>query len=199
LKIVSFESARVTWLFPLEEFSPAAGANSPAVLGLIGHFQHAGQPFVVTDFAVYTDGLAAVAEKSEWADAFLEDITAWVRTEFGFREISSGIRKLFNSTVVVDFDTSPSKLVQGFKRITDFISDRAITVSPDRKQMDFARLDFEIDRRTIAGQAMISKFVIERRPGIDFSQERYFSTAPMTTADHIETLEEIERIAAANG
>ena len=223
MKIVSFESARVTWLFPIEEFVPAAGANNPSVLALIaqrynfsivpttttredmnknglvfgmGHFQHAGQHFVVTDFAIYSDGLASVAEKSEWAVAFLEDVVAWVKAEFGFREVSSGIRKLFHSTVVVDFDTPPSKLVQGFNRIADFISSRAITVFPDKKPMDFARLDFETDKRALAGQVMVPKFTLERRQGVDFSQERYFSAAPMTTADHLATLEEIERVAA---
>ena len=35
VKIISFESARVTWLMPLEEFAPASGANSPAVVALI--------------------------------------------------------------------------------------------------------------------------------------------------------------------
>jgi hypothetical protein len=224
MKIISFESARVTRLFPLEEFAPASGANSPSIVNLIaerygfsivptittredlnkkglvfgmGHFQFGGQPLVVTDFAIYTDGLAAVAERSEWAEAFLDDVISWVKTELGFREISSGIRKLYSSSVVVDFESSPSSLVRQFKQIAEFISVRTVTVASDRKQMNFARLDFEIDIRTLAGQAAISKFVLERRAGVGFEQERYFSSAPMTTADHLQTLEEIERVAAS--
>jgi hypothetical protein len=221
LKVVSFESARVTWLFPLEEFAPAAGANSLSMLTLIaqrygfsivptittredlnknglvfgmGRFQHNGQTFVVTDFGVYNDGLAAVAQKSEWAEAFLEDVTSWVKNEFDFREVA--VRKLYSSSIIVDFETPPSRLIKNFKRIADFISDRTVTIVADRKQMEFARLDFEVDRNTIAGQVMIPKFAIERRSGINFAQERYYSNAPMRTADHIETLEEIERVAA---
>ena len=225
MRIISFESARVTRLFPLEEFTPAAGANSPSILSLLaqrygfsivptittredltkngllfgmGHFQYAGQPLVVTDFAIYTDGLAAVAQKSEWAEAFLDDVISWVKTEFGFREISSSIRQLYNSSVVVDFENSPSGLVRQFKQIADFISDRTVTIARDRKQMNFARLDFEIDKRTLAaGQVAISRFILERRAGVGFEQERYFSSAPMTTDDHIQTLEEIERAAAS--
>src|ERR1700756_3928637 len=147
MKIISFETARVTWLFPLEEFGPPAGADSPSILSLIAerygftivptittradlekkglvfgmwHFQRGDETFVVTDFAIYTDGLAAVAQKSEWAEAFLEDVTAWVKNDFGFREISTGIRKLYSSAIVVDFETSPSMLVRHFQRIIDF-------------------------------------------------------------------------------
>lgn len=224
MRIISFESARVTRLFPLEEFAPAAGANSPSILSLIaqrygfsmvptittredlnknglvfgmGHFQYNGQPFVVTDFAVYTDGLAAVTQRSEWAEAFLDDVISWVKIEFGFREISSGIQQLYSSSVIVDFENSPSRLVRQFRQIADFISDRTITIARDRKQMNFSRLDFEIDKRTLTGQAALSKFILERRAGVGFEQERYFSSAPMTTADHIQTLEEIERVAAS--
>jgi hypothetical protein len=224
MRIISFESARVTRLFPLEEFTPAAGANSPSIISLIaqrygfaivptittredlnknglvfgmGHFQYDGQPLIVTDFAIYTDGLAAVAQRSEWAEAFLDDVTSWVRTEFGFREISSPTRKLYSNSVVVDFENSPSRLVRQFKQIADFISDRTVTLTSDRKQMNFARLDFEIDKMTLGGgQVATSKFTLERRAGVGFEQERYFSSAPMTTADHIETLEQIERVAA---
>jgi hypothetical protein len=35
MKIVTFDSARVTWLFPLEEFAPSSGANPPAILAEI--------------------------------------------------------------------------------------------------------------------------------------------------------------------
>jgi hypothetical protein len=129
-----------------------------------GIFKRGDETFVVTDFAIYTDGLAAVAQKSEWAEAFLEDVTAWVKNDFGFREISTGIRKLYSSAIVVDFETSPSMLVRHFQRIIDFIGDRTVTITPERKQMDFSRLDFEIDKNTLGIQAAPSKFIIERRP-----------------------------------
>jgi hypothetical protein len=224
MKIISFETARVTWLLPLEEFAPPAGANSPSILSLIaqrygftivpkittredlnknglvfgmGNFQHGDQQFVVTDFGVYSDGLVAVADKTEWAEAFLEDVTAWVKNDFGFRDVSSGVRKLYSSTIVVDFESSPSTLVKQFKRIADFISDRTVTMTPSRKRMSFGRLDFEIDKEALGNQVAIPKFTIERRAGIGFSQERYFSAAPMTTTHHLETLEEVERVAAS--
>jgi hypothetical protein len=221
LKIVSFDNGRATWLFPLEEFAPAAGSNSTSVISAIaarygftqvpmittqesmaknglpfgmGHFEVNGTRFTVTDFVVYNDGIVAVAEKTEWAEAFLEDVTSWVK-QFGFREISSGIRKLYASTVVVDFETPLSRLLTGYEAISELITSRTVTIMPERKQMQFARLDFEIDRTTLVGQIALPRFALERRAAVSFAQERYFSTAPMHTTDHIAVLEEIERLA----
>ena len=62
--------------------------------------------------------------------------------------------------------------------------------------MEFARLDFEVDK-TVAGQVALPKFILERRAGVSFGQERYFFVAPMLTADHLAVLEQIEKVAAS--
>lgn len=223
MKIISFDSARVTWLLPLEEFAPASGSNSVSVIGEIatrynfgqvptitsreamaknglqfgmGRFEVDGTQFIVTDFVVYNDGLVAVAEKTEWAEAFLENVVSWVKSEFGFREVSSGIRKLYGSTLIVDFEKPLSRLLSGYNQIAELISSRSITIMPDPHPMQFSRLDFEVDKTSLEGQTALPKFVMERRAGVPFSQERYYTVAPMHTADHIEVLTEIEKLAA---
>jgi hypothetical protein len=222
LKIVSFDNGRATWLFPIEEFAPAAGSNSTSVISAVaarygfalvptittqeamaknglpfgmGHFEVNGTNFTVTDFVVYNDGIVAVAEKTEWAEAFLADVTSWVQEQFGFREISSGVRKLYASTVIVDFETPLSRLLTGYEAISELITSRTVTIMPERKPMQFSRLDFEVDRTTLVGQLALPKFILERRATVSFDQERYFSSAPMHTTDHIAVLEEIERLA----
>lgn len=111
---------------------PTAGSNNPSVISQIaarynfgivptittqesmaknglpfgmGHFEMNGSIFTVTDFVVYNDGIVAVAEKTDWAEAFLQDITNWVMQSFGFREVTSGVRRLYGSTIIVDFET----------------------------------------------------------------------------------------------
>jgi hypothetical protein len=101
LRIISFDSARVTWLFPLEEFTPAETTNPGVVLagiakrynfnrtptittredmannGLVfglGHFQFNDEAIGISDFIVYNDGIVAISQKTEWAEAFLEDL-----------------------------------------------------------------------------------------------------------------------------
>jgi hypothetical protein len=223
LNVISFETARVTRIFPLEEFTPPA-TNHPSILPLIaerygftivpnittredmgknglvfgmGRFNYGGHQVVVSDFAIYTDGLAAVAQKSEWSEAFLDDVMGWVRREFDFREIVSGMKTLYSSTIVVDFEASPSRLLRQFGHLSNFISDRTVTIMPEKRKLEFSRLDFEVDKKAMTGPAAPPKFTLERRANVSFAQERYFSAAAMATAHHIEVLEEIERIAAA--
>jgi hypothetical protein len=57
-------------------------------------------------------------------------------------------------------------------------------------------LDFEVDKTTLDGQTALPKFILERRGDVSFSQERYYSAAPMHTAHHLEVLTEIEKLAA---
>jgi hypothetical protein len=224
LKIISFDNARVTWLFPLEEFTPAAGADGRAILAAIaarygftrlpnittrediaknglpfgvGQFEiDGGRRVNIADFIVYNDGIVAVAEKTEWAEKFLEDVVQWVKSEFGFRDFSSGIRKLYASTLIVDFETPLSRLLRGYELISDLISSHAIFIMPNPKPLQFSRLDFEVDKTELEGQLALPKFILERRSGVLFSQERYYAVAPMHTASHIEVLTEIERLAA---
>jgi hypothetical protein len=223
LKIVSFDSGRVTWLVPLEEIAPAAGAHSVSIVGLLaarynfsivptittrddmekkglpfgmGSFEVDGQRFAVSDFIVFNDGLVAASEKTEWAEKFLEDVVQWVTKEFGFRTPSSGIRKLFNSSIVVDFETQLSQLFVDYEKIAKLISTHSVMIMPERKPMHFSRMDFEVDKTELEGQLALPKFILERRGGVKFSQERFFSAAPMHTADHVKVLTEIERLAA---
>jgi hypothetical protein len=69
---------------------------------------------------------------------------------------------LYSSAVVVDFEKSPANLVRQFKLLADLISDRTITIAREKNHMDFARLDFEIDKRNLGGgQVAVSKFILE--------------------------------------
>ena len=224
MKIVTFDSARVTWLFPLEEFAPSSGANPPAILaeiaerygfkkipqittredmaknGLpfgVGQFDVDNTTVMISDFAIYNDGLAAAAERTEWAEAFLNDAYNWVIEHFGFRDPVS-VRKLYGSNIVVDFERPISKLISGYERIIEILTARTVTIMHAAKPMQLSRLDFEVDKNEIAdGQVVQPKFLLERRAGVPFSQQRFYSSAPMHTANHIEVLTEIEKLAAA--
>jgi hypothetical protein len=223
MKVITFDNARTTWLFPLEEFAPSSGPNPPSIVNAIaerykftqkpdittredmdkkglvfgiGQFTVNGTTAMVNDFAVYNDGIVAICRTTELGEAFLNDVFRWVVDEFGFRKVNNN-RRLYNSTVVVEFEQSPARLVAGYEHLIEFINARAKTVMSKPAKLQFSRLDFEMDKHELAdGQVAVPKFILERRGGIDFSQERYFSAATMRTGDHIAVLTEIERLAA---
>lgn len=220
MKIITFESARATWLFPLEEFTPVDGADAKNVLGKIaakygfshtptvttkedfakaglqfgmGKFEIEGRSVTISDFFIYTDGLAAVSNRTEWAERFLLDIVKWTRADFGFRE--PPFKNLYSSNVVIEFEHPLSRLLSEYEILSELITSRTKTIMPILKPMQFSRLDFEVDKLTLEGQIASPKFVIERRAGAGFERERYYSAAPMSTTDHLEVLGKIEKLA----
>ena len=223
MRVISFDNARVTWLFPLEEFAPASGATPQSILaeigdrydftlrptittreemnqkGLlfgVGHFLVKGQSVMINDFAIYTDGIAAVSERTEFAEAFLSDVFEWVVAKFSFREVDTR-RKLYSSTIVVEFERSPAHLITGYERLVNLINSQTDTIMKKSASVQFARLAFEMDPKELSdGQAAAPKFLLERRGHVEYAKERYFSSATMQTAAHLEVLTEIEKMAA---
>jgi len=164
----------------------------------VGRFDIGEAKVGVSDFIIYNDGLAAVAEKTEWAEDFLEDLVPWITREFNFRSITTSIRHLYSSTVIVDFERPLSRLVSGYEKLSELISSRTVSAMRAQGPMQFARLDFEVDKTTMVGDIPSPKFVLERRSGVEFGRERYYSQAAMQTSAHIEVLTEIEKIAGQN-
>src|ERR1700749_3467000 len=130
MNIVSLESGRTTWLFPVEEIFPLGGADGPKIIATIsskyrfthppanptredvdknglkfagGQMVHKGKIVNVAEFVVFNDGSVAVSALTENAEAFLQEIYTFLVSEFVFREITSDVKKVHLSTVVVDF------------------------------------------------------------------------------------------------
>lgn len=218
MKIISYESSRVTILFPLEEVLPLSGVNGPAIFTEIQNrygFLKAPDPAIsreeatkvgykfgigqisshakinaVAEFSIYTDGIVAEAKTSEIAEAFLEDIIRFLQSDLKFRPFSSKPKRFFYSQMVVEFEKPLAQLLHSFEKISDAISRHLTQQFELYVPMSFARLDFQAEKSLVPEPT--PKFIIERRAGISFDRERYYSSAPMRTADHTAVLQEIE-------
>ncbi|WP_441228076.1 hypothetical protein AB7813_08980 [Tardiphaga sp. 20_F10_N6_6] len=226
MKVVAFETGRTSFLFPLEEISPLLSVDGRKVVeGIVSHYNFRGYPPVniprdeiakngakfenglfewggqlisIADFTAYNDGIVVSSSTTEGALAFLDDLLSFLRENFGFRDFISKVQKTFVSQVVVEFDRPLSAVFPIFTKITAMIAEQTTETYGVPAKMDFARIDFEIDRNTHHLRYLVPRFLIERRPGTPFSQERYFCGAPMHTARHLALLEEIERMIPAS-
>lgn len=221
MKIVSYESARVTILFPFEEIVPLGGVDGPTIFANLiekydfkigpdpkrskeeidrnglkferGRFDFNGNLVNIQELTAYSDGLVVTANTTERAEAFAEQVLSWLRAEKGFREFLSEPRRLFLSLIVVEFDGKLDTLLPAFERISNSISKHLTPIYGLKNPVDLARIDFEFDRLTENTSQAVPRFTIERRPGVPFSRERYFSGAPMRTQHHIDVLKSIEK------
>jgi len=221
MKIVAQESARITVLFPLEEVVPLSGFNGLEAINKIqqryeflkvpdpgvsreeiaktgykfgtGQIQLNGTKGVIVQLGIFSDGISADAQDSEIAEKFLIDIIRYLQSDFSFRPFATEPRWFFHNQMVVEFKNSPAGLIASFGKISDAISKYLDRNYKTHVPMSFFRLDLQVDKNIVPEPA--PKFILERRVGIAFEKERYYSSAPLRTVDHIALLEEIEKLA----
>jgi hypothetical protein len=225
MRVIAYETARVTLLFPFEEVAPLGGADGVAIVQAVaqrysfarppdlsvsreeinktglkfedGKFQFEGELVNINNLGVYNDGLNIDASTTERAEAFLNDLVGFLRSDFQFRGFTSHPRKFFWSQVVVEFERPLARLISGFEKFAFIINKTVASIyGPDTPLPNFARLDFEWDRTKNTAPNPVPRFYVERRLGVPFEQERYFCGAPMQTRDHLRVLEELERLTA---
>jgi len=225
MRVIAYEVARLTLLFPLEEIVPLDGADGKAITAAIGAkysfsrlpdvsvsreemnksglkfetglFEVKGKPQNILALAVYNDGVNIDVSVSDTAEAFLDDLLQFLRVTFGFREFTSHPRMHFWSQLVVEFDRNVAKLINGYEKIAESVWGKvAIHYGESLPTCQFGRLDFRWDPSNAATLEPTPRFVIERRTGVPFERERYFCGASMRTRDHEEVLEMVERLAS---
>jgi hypothetical protein len=222
VRLIAIDTGRSSLLFPLEEIAPLQPVdNKPLTVGIIerygfkvfpadnipreelskngarfenGHFFFDGQIVGIMDFTVFNDGIVVNSKSTEVSAAFTDDLLGYVRSQFGFREFTSKVRKIAASQVIVEFDTRLAALVPTFNRIASLIAEEIGDLYGGLAPVDFFRLDFQIDREKSDIRHAVPRFMIERRADIPFSQERYYCSALMHTKSHLRVLEQVEKM-----
>lgn len=219
MKIIAYETSRLTILFPYEEVTPLVGLNDRDIIekvasrykflkspNLIGdetsksgfRFEH-GQITLgnaierINDFSIYRDGVVINAPKTDISEALFADISSFMKDEFSFRDPVTRPRKYFQSQIVVEFERSPERLITSFDEIVAIVSEPLKEIYSADVPMQLARIDLGADKAKLSTTMTVQAFIIERRTGVSFEKERYFCSAPMPTATHIAVLEKIEK------
>lgn len=133
---------------------------------------------------------------TEEGDIILDDIVQMLESDFGFRDVRTLARRNYGSNVILQFEEGIEdyiKVIADIQRIIGPLMMRSIGIESEPK---IERLVFAFDPALVpaAKAPFVSAFTIERRVGHPFSENRYFSSAPLRTADHIRALEEIGRL-----
>jgi hypothetical protein len=222
MRIIAYETSRLTVLFPYEEVVPLAGVNdreivekitarykflkSPSLVGeettKSGYRFEAGQITVhgtverIADFAIFRDGIVINSAKTDNSEALLDDVIGYMKHEFSYRDFITPPRRYFQSQIVVEFDRSPEKLIVPLNKIAAAISEPLKEIYGSDIPMKFGRLDFAADKLglSVPAPTTLHNFIIERRFGIPFEKERFFCSAPCRSATHVSVLEKIEAL-----
>jgi hypothetical protein len=213
------DSGRTTWLFPVEEILPLGGSDGSALIERVanryqfanfpekivaeevakngikftlGKFESEGHTVNVGEFAIFEDGIVAISNTTERSEAFLRDVYTFLRTEAGFREITSKVKKINLSVVVVELNESLSVLMEGRGSIMNTVGHHLNAIENTQDNIEVGRIDFVLNRKADPKSQNLPRLTIERRSGSAFEQRRFYSSAPLTTQEHLVVLEQID-------
>jgi hypothetical protein len=220
MKLLNIKAARSVWLFDLQDLNPRGKdimddlvdwikdaynfKTAPDVSSAIqavstgaapqtfafkgGHFQVREEIFIEVSLEIYNDGLVAQTQSSTHdTDFFLEDLLTSAAKAFGLDYHPSIIReKLYVSEVHVKSEVGLEKLNP---YLTTF-EQKLQAVIPRCGSFRAAGLTFWTEPNA-SGRHLI--FALERQLGKSFAEQRYFSTAPLHTDEHLALLNELEQ------
>ena len=216
MNLLRISLARSIWLFPFEDLNPRGRYWLPIYDALIKRYNFASSPQsiedvkpnegvkvqfgvfeksqkeqVSVDLTIHNDGMVADTRSSTRdSDAFLEDAFNWMATDFGLSSISKLIRrKTYVSELHVYMESSLNILNPKLEEFTKHLSSRV--VGYESLSFETGGISFWADP-TEAG--ITNPFSLERLEGEPFKENRYLSKAPLQTEDHLELLEELEKI-----
>jgi len=218
MKLHSVGIARSVWLFDINELNPSGKSIFPeaflwlgekysfqtfpkAVADLdqekkgylfkAGKFQIDIEPITI-NFSIYNDGFVAETYAStEKGDALLEDILRSAASKFGLTYRPDMIRtKQYVSEVNVQLEHSFRNLNPKFATFCETIS--GLFSRNNLPAFEITGMIFSPD--TSASSYKPPGFLLERKTGVPFSENRFWSKSPFTTSDHLRALTEFERL-----
>lgn len=217
MKIVTIEGGRVLDLVPTEELRPRHGVYLPDLIRSITEryafsvvptniaegnksgvkFEHGkitidGNIAVIKELAVYSDGLIVDSFDTAVADFVLDDLLSWATATFNLQERKSPVHRTYTSAVVIDFEKLIEPALGNLAKVCGLLSESLHRSYGWNYEYNLNRLSFSVDPLAIP-HLRATQFFIERRLQVPYSENRYYSLAPLQTEEHLRLLETIER------
>jgi len=175
-------------IFP--QFLP--GTMPPMFQFAGGMFPDPADSFAVNQLVMKEDGDVVMATTTDQAERVLDDLAKLLDDNLGFRLSTSYKPRAYLSNIVVEFDAGLEDLISSLSKIASVINSfRADAVAFNLKRLGFGHGEV-VQTNDLQTAVEMADFLIERRAGNLYASNRYFCSAPMTTANHLATLERIE-------
>jgi hypothetical protein len=146
----------------------------------------------VEKLVIYTNGLQ-VDTRSSTHDSrrLVEEGLEWFRDQFDMVFERSMIRRwAFISALTFHSEMSLNSLHPALQALAPKLAKSSAIFTGQEMDYEVTSIQMTFDHEKI--KHPIASFVLQRRSGTPFSENKYFSEAPMHTDEHIKALEEFE-------
>jgi hypothetical protein len=153
------------------------------------------EDIAIAKLSIFSDGIAIESKSnSKLLERFLKDLLGWAEAELDIAIIHPyKYSCIYNSDIVFQTEKDIYSPLKKFKRAQDFLSQRLLDSSGIEISWESFGWSFGYDANRTAGPKP-GMFRVERKLNTDHSLNQYFSTAPLSTDDHIELLKVVESI-----
>lgn len=173
------------------EIVEARKKNEPLVISG-GRYKTEANEVVEVSLSMYRDALFADTQSStNDSESFLIDLVEWITQKFGLVDYKTvAIRKLYVSEMYVSLDR---KLNSINPKLADFVRELGGNIKSPVKNIEFelGAISFWIDPEIKHHHV---PFRLERQVDAAFSENRYYSIAPLETEAHWAALGKLERL-----
>ena len=215
MKLAAIQMSRVSALVEINELIPTGKVFTPDVMTAIAErceFRKFPQEFgkkqepagavfeigkwndqPINKLTIFNDGVVLdTSSDTDDTDATLQQLLMWAKKEIGINYEPEMIhRKLFTSQLVVYSDMQLDSLHPILKELAAFISSDAS--QQFNQQLVYRSAGIILNTNNLTSKFSPSVFSIERRIDVPDSDNKYFSTAPLRTSQHLSLLEKFEK------
>ncbi len=172
--------------------------GSPIVTFQNGKLAKIDAAIAIAQIQIRNDGIMVSAQSTNNSDEIVYDIVHLLNNSLRFRIEVDKIKIRHASSIVVEFGVNLDKFMIGIGRASDLINQAVGRENPNSRAMQIKRLNFGYEDVTSElGLDLIDRldFLLERRAQHPFAENRYFSSAPISTDAHINVLQQLEAAA----
>jgi len=146
------------------------------------------EQYIAVDLLIYTDGVVANTRSStKDSDRFLDEAIRAAVKELNLVYPQHIRKKLYYSEMDVRLDRPMASLNPKLEKLAGTIS--SLRGDTNAIAFEFSGVSFLPDPNA---QATVSAFSVERKVNTEWSENRYYSRAPLQTDAHLRVLEEFE-------
>lgn len=169
------------------------GAPMPPVLTFGGGRLLASDGSIaISNLFMSQEGDVAICADTDLADLVLNSLIALLDDNLDYRLRESQKAKSYLSNIVVQFDKGLEGYINKLSSIAGIINSKRGKESEfNIKRIGFGPVDMPHTPDPLS-TIEAAEFLIERRAGRPFSENRYFCSAPFSIGDHLAILERIE-------
>ena len=154
----------------------------------LGHYNGS----TIGELTLYNEAIFASAEvATDVLDTFITELIQSARSEFQMNIVQLELQNLYNSRIEVEVKSGFDNWLNTFKPISDQLASAASKAGI--VSTGYGLVGFSLGAE---GPDVVKpgRFLFERRAGNAFSDNVFFSEAPLSTLAHIELIERLETL-----